>query len=144
MVTAPSNGGLAQDVVGVFTNVGNMAFFVDIQTLMSLRKYPFGDGVPNKVHMTLPLHVSMLVQQELAKRQQDKTANDDSDWSEDSEGDSDQGEDVPCSMPLSGPPPPPQLSFNIHDIPLPSGSPQKETTAQPMLRDIAPPSKARL
>jgi len=68
VVTSTSKGGLAQDVVGVFTTIGSMAFFVDIYTLMNLPRYTFGEGVPNKVHMSVPLQVPMLVQQELDKR----------------------------------------------------------------------------
>ena len=80
-----SKGGLTEDVVGVFANVGNMAFFVDIDTLMSLPKYSFGNSVPNKVHMTVPLHVPLLIEQELTKRQRDIEEEDGSDWSGDSE-----------------------------------------------------------
>ena len=67
VVASTSKHGLAQDVVGVFTTIGEMAFFVDIHTLMSLPCYSFGGGVPNEVHMSMPLQVPMRVQQELAK-----------------------------------------------------------------------------
>lgn len=72
VVTCPSKHGLTQDVVGVFTTIGEMAFFVDIHTLMTLPSYSFGKGVPTKVHMSVPLRVPMLVQQALAKRMNNK------------------------------------------------------------------------
>ena len=72
VVTSPSKNGLTQDIVGVFTTIGEMAFFVDIYSLMTLPSYSFGKGVPNKVHMSVPLQVPMLVQLALAKRLNNK------------------------------------------------------------------------
>ena len=120
VVTSPSRGGLAQDVVGIFATVGNMAFFVDIETLMGLRKYSFGDGVPNKVHMSMPLHVPALIKHELLKRQQENGCNDDenSDCSMDSDCDdmhTDDGYvDPPVKQPLQQPKMSPDVT--IHGV----------------------------
>lgn len=69
VVSCPTEGGLAQAVAGVFTTIGNMHFFVDIDTLTSLQQYTFGEGVSNKVYMSCPLKVPLIVQEKLKKRE---------------------------------------------------------------------------
>ena len=84
VVYSTIKSGLGQTVAGVFTRIGHLTFFVDIDALMTLPKYSFGEGVPNKVHMSNPLVVPLLVQQELSKKTteaiRDVDSSTDSEW----------------------------------------------------------------
>jgi len=101
VVSTVIKGGLEQAVVGVYTCIGSMSFFMDISTMLSLPKQSFGEGVPNKVHMSCPLKVPIMVQQELAKRRDGSgetdmvfsVADSESDWT--AEGDVSEDEGCP-------------------------------------------------
>lgn len=69
VVSLRSEDGLTESVVGVYTLVGNMAFFTDIHSMMSMPRCGFGPGIPNMVHASVPLHVTGDIQVEIAAKQ---------------------------------------------------------------------------
>lgn len=77
VVTISSRDGLTQEVVGVYTTIGKNTFFIDIAHMMCLEEKGFGENIPNKIHMTCPLHVPLLVQEELAKNNPQPDSSDD-------------------------------------------------------------------
>ena len=68
VVSFPVKGGLGSFVAGVFTQIGQRSFWMDIGVMTNMPVYTFGKGIPNKIFMSHPLKIPMIVQEELAKK----------------------------------------------------------------------------